>query len=44
LDVFAKCSEIGTRVIDARAAGLYPYYRALSSAQDPVVICVAASS
>jgi len=39
LDVFAKCSEIGARVIDARAAGLYPYYRALSSAQDPVVRC-----
>jgi len=39
LDVFAKCSEIGARVIDARAAGLYPYYRALSSAQDPVVMC-----
>jgi 7-keto-8-aminopelargonate synthetase-like enzyme len=39
VDVFAKCSEIGARVIDARAAGLYPYYRALSSAQDPVVRC-----
>jgi 8-amino-7-oxononanoate synthase len=39
LDVFAKCSEIGARVIDARAAGLYPYYRALSSAQDPLVRC-----
>jgi 7-keto-8-aminopelargonate synthetase-like enzyme len=39
LDVFAKCSEIGARVIDARAAGVYPYYRALSSAQDPVVRC-----
>ena len=39
MDVFAKCSEIGARVIDARAAGLYPYYRALSSAQDPVVRC-----
>jgi 8-amino-7-oxononanoate synthase len=37
LDVFAKCSEIGARVIDARAVGLYPYYRALSSAQDPIV-------
>ena len=39
MDVFAKCSEIGARVIDARAAGLYPYYRALSSAQDPLVRC-----
>jgi 8-amino-7-oxononanoate synthase len=39
LDVFAKCSEIGARVVDARAAGMYPYYRALSSAQDPVVLC-----
>jgi 8-amino-7-oxononanoate synthase len=39
VDVFAKCSQIGARVIDARAAGMYPYYRALSSAQDPVVLC-----
>jgi 8-amino-7-oxononanoate synthase len=39
VDVFAKCSEIGARVVDARAAGMYPYYRALSSAQDPVVVC-----
>jgi 8-amino-7-oxononanoate synthase len=39
VDVFAKCSEIGARVVDARAAGMYPYYRALSSAQDPVVLC-----
>ena len=39
MDVFAKCNEIGARVIEARAAGMYPYYRALSSAQDPVVLC-----
>jgi len=37
VDVFAKCSEIGARVRDARAAGMYPYYRVLSSAQDPLV-------
>ena len=37
MDVFAKCSEIGARVRDARAAGMYPYYRVLSSAQDPLV-------
>jgi 8-amino-7-oxononanoate synthase len=39
VDVFAKCSEIGARVVATRAAGVYPYYRALSSAQDPVVMC-----
>jgi 8-amino-7-oxononanoate synthase len=39
VDVFAKCSEIGDRVRWVRAAGIYPYYRALSSAQDPVVLC-----
>jgi len=39
VDIFAKCSQIGARVVDARAAGMYPYYRALSSAQDPVVLC-----
>jgi len=38
MDVFAKCSEMGRRVRDARAAGMYPYYRAISSAQDPVVL------
>src|SRR5262249_22004115 len=38
VDVFAKCSEIGDRVVATRAAGVYPYYRALSSAQDPVVM------
>jgi 8-amino-7-oxononanoate synthase len=39
VDVFAKCSEIGERVVATRAAGVYPYYRALSSAQGPVVMC-----
>ncbi|HKA14967.1 MAG TPA: aminotransferase class I/II-fold pyridoxal phosphate-dependent enzyme [Myxococcota bacterium] len=39
MDVFAKCSEMGARLVDVRAAGVYPYYRALSSAQDPVVLC-----
>jgi 7-keto-8-aminopelargonate synthetase-like enzyme len=39
MDVFAKCSEMGRRTREARAVGLYPYYRALSSAQDPVVLC-----
>src|SRR5262249_61601867 len=39
VDVFAKCSEMGARLVDVRAAGVYPYYRALSSAQDPVVLC-----
>ena len=30
---------MGARVRAARSAGVYPYYRALSSAQDPVVLC-----
>jgi len=36
MDVFEKCEERG-RVAEARSAGLYPYYRSLDSAQDPVV-------
>ncbi len=39
MDVFAKCNEIAQRVQDARKIGMYPYYRVLSSAQDPVVLC-----
>jgi 8-amino-7-oxononanoate synthase len=30
---------MGARVLAARTAGIYSYYRALSSAQDPVVLC-----
>ncbi len=36
MDLFEKCEEQG-RVAAARAADLYPYYRSLESAQDPVV-------
>jgi len=37
VDVFSKCSESALRSDPVRAAGLYPYYRVISSAQDPVV-------
>ncbi|MCA9512580.1 MAG: aminotransferase class I/II-fold pyridoxal phosphate-dependent enzyme, partial [Myxococcales bacterium] len=36
MDVFAKCDRY-TLSREVRAAGIYPYYRAISSAQDPVV-------
>jgi 8-amino-7-oxononanoate synthase len=39
VDIFEKCSEMSRRTRDARAADLYPYYRSLSSAQDPTVLC-----
>ena len=38
VDIFRKCMENATRVRDSREAGVYSYYRSLSSAQDPVVI------
>ncbi len=38
MDVFSKCSESAQRSEPVRAAGLYPYYRVISSAQDPVVV------
>lgn len=38
MDIFAKCNALAERVSVARAAGTYPYYRALSSAQDPTVL------
>jgi 8-amino-7-oxononanoate synthase len=37
VDVFDKCNAMATQVHELRAAGLYSYYRALSSAQDPIV-------
>ena len=37
MDVFQKCKESASRPNAAREAGLYPYYRIISSAQDPVV-------
>ncbi len=36
MDIFQKCAD-HQRPAEARAAGLYAYYRALDSAQDPVV-------
>ncbi len=38
VDVFSKCSDSARRSEPVRAAGLYPYYRVISSAQDPVVV------
>jgi len=38
VDLFDKCSEIAERVRTTRGAGVYPYFRMLSSAQDPVVL------
>jgi 8-amino-7-oxononanoate synthase len=37
VDVFTKCHESAERTAPVRAAGVYPYYRVISSAQDPVV-------
>lgn len=37
MDVFQKCLDYHTAQ-DVRAAGLYPYYRTLASAQDPEVV------
>ncbi len=36
MDIFKKCAEF-TAARDARAAGLYPYFHPLSSAQEPEV-------
>jgi 8-amino-7-oxononanoate synthase len=38
MDVFAKCFESAERSDPIRAAGVYPYFRVISSAQDPVVM------
>lgn len=38
MDIFQKCRDSASRTVEIRAAGVYPYYRALSSAQDPVVV------
>jgi 8-amino-7-oxononanoate synthase len=38
VDVFQKCSESAVRPDTIRAAGIYPYYRVIQSAQDPVVL------
>jgi 8-amino-7-oxononanoate synthase len=38
VDVFQKCSESAIRTAGLREAGVYPYYRVIQSAQDPVVL------
>jgi 8-amino-7-oxononanoate synthase len=38
VDVFQKCSESAVRSDTIRAADVYPYYRVIQSAQDPVVL------
>jgi 8-amino-7-oxononanoate synthase len=37
VDVFQKCADAATYYAQVRDAGIYPYYRAISSGQDPVV-------
>lgn len=37
MDVFSKCRESAKRTDPMHAAGVYTYYRVISSAQDPVV-------
>jgi len=37
VDVFRKCLESAKRSDPVKAAGFYPYYRVISSAQEPVV-------
>jgi len=38
VDIFDKFRGATTRAARARAAGLYPYYRVITTAQDPVVL------
>jgi len=37
VDIFQKCADAATYYAQVREAGIYPYYRAISSGQDPVV-------
>ncbi len=37
MDIFQKCTEAAEYYARTRNAGIYPYYRAISSGQDPVV-------
>jgi len=37
VDVFSKCRESAKRTDPMHEAGVYTYYRVISSAQDPVV-------
>ena len=38
VDIFDKCNASATRAGMARAAGVYPYYRVITTPQDPVVL------
>jgi 8-amino-7-oxononanoate synthase len=38
VDIFEKCNASATRAGLARAAGAYPYYRVITTPQDPVVL------
>jgi 8-amino-7-oxononanoate synthase len=38
VDVFDKCRDSAPRLADLQGAGLYPYYRMISSAQEPMVV------
>ena len=38
MDIFDKCTASATRAGQARAAGVYPYYRVITTPQDPVVL------
>jgi 8-amino-7-oxononanoate synthase len=37
VDIFQKCADAAKYYTQVREAGIYPYYRAISSGQDPVV-------
>jgi 8-amino-7-oxononanoate synthase len=37
VDIFQKCADAAEYYARVRQAGIYPYYRAISSGQDPVV-------
>lgn len=37
MDVFQKCRDSSSRTVEMRAAGVYPYYRTLTTAQEPRV-------
>jgi 7-keto-8-aminopelargonate synthetase-like enzyme len=37
VDIFQKCADAAEYYARIREAGVYPYYRAISSGQDPVV-------
>jgi 8-amino-7-oxononanoate synthase len=38
VDIFDKCNEVTTRAALARDANVYPYYRVITTPQDPVVV------